>query len=344
MKKADHAIKKPLFFAAYILLVVFASYTASKGAGFLRSLPFAVILPAAATLFYNKKLLTTGLVFVCSLVFLLVETEKITECIITALLFALIAGAGILVKRFFVTAYVSREKRIFCALSGAVILAAAVIFYCFLFGNPVSFMISRAGNLGYMEKTYGEKAPDTAETYYDFTQKRYFTNVNFADTSPVKAIISAKEPVYDGYSNYYEFVLLSERREEMAEFLSSHFSAGDFALRINVSGTEISATPETKAEDVFDEMVFDIAFYSQLSEKDAFAEKCRGYAQALAGEGFEFKTVNFYGGFADEFLFSLSVPYGESTDVSENVTDFDGEVFERYYDELDYADGWSFGS
>ena len=130
----------------------------------------------------------------------------------------------------------------------------------------------------------------------------------------------------------------------MAEFLSSHFSAGDFALRINVSGTEISATPETKAEDVFDEMVFDIAFYSQLSEKDAFAEKCRGYAQALAGEGFEFKTVNFYGGFADEFLFSLSVPYGESTDVSENVTDFDGEVFERYYDELDYADGWSFGS
>lgn len=329
--------------AVYILLVILSASTISSKMGIARTVPFVLIFPAVATFFYNKKLLTVLLSFVSALIFTLVGADNMLEAVALSAVSAGVAGLGILVKRFFITAYVRRENRAVFAVCGAVLFAVSAVFYAFVFGNPVTCLISGAQNREYIHSTYGEDAPEINYTYYDLSERRYFSNISFKDVSPMNADISASGTVFDGYSNYYEFKALSARREQLAKLLSEKFSPGEFAVRINVYETDLSVLPETQAQELFDGMVFDIAFYAQLTEKEAFAEKCGEYIKALSENGFSYRRINFYGGFADEFLYHIAYDRGNGGDIFGLVRDFDGEVFDRYYDELDYAVGWSYG-
>ena len=67
-------VKNVLFLAIYTLLMIGATASMLESSGILRTIPFVFILPAAATLFYNKKRLTCALVFVFVLFFALIET------------------------------------------------------------------------------------------------------------------------------------------------------------------------------------------------------------------------------------------------------------------------------
>ena len=53
-------VKNVLFLAIYTLLMIGATASMLESSGILRTIPFVFILPAAATLFYNKK---TAIVF-----------------------------------------------------------------------------------------------------------------------------------------------------------------------------------------------------------------------------------------------------------------------------------------
>jgi hypothetical protein len=90
------------------------------------------------------------------------------------------------------------------------------------------------------------------------------------------------------------------------------------------------------------EMVFDVAFYSQLNTKEEFLSKCREYYDVILDGGFVFGKICFYGGFADDFLFEMTVEYGKENDLASLVKDFSAETFERYYDDKDLYDHWSY--
>lgn len=341
MSKAKNLFNNNLFkISVFIIFAVFSSYTVSYGASFLRTIPFVFILPALSTLFYNRKLLSAFLCFVSCAIFLTVESTDVFGTIIFSLAAFLFAGLGILVKRFFVTAYVNEKKRIFCAVLGFVLLFAGIISYALVFGNPVSFAVNRARNVQYIEETYGKEAFRSENyTRFDAKTKRYYTNVSFTDISQMNADISFGEEVYDGYSNYYEYKYLSERREELASLFAENVK-GECAVRINTSETETAADTLLNQD-----MVFDVAFYSQLTEKEDFAATCEKYLNALVQHGFECKKINFYGGFADEFLFKFSAqyPFMYGEDMKNDIVPFEEAAFDRYYNELDYADGWGYG-
>lgn len=327
--------------SVFIIFAVFSSYTVSCGASFLRTLPFVLVLPAVSTLFYNRKLLSAFACFVCAAIFLTVESTDILNTAIFSVFAFLFSGLGMLIKRFFVTAYVSARKRVFCLVTGIILLLIGVFSYSLVFGNPVSFAVNRAQNLDYIRNLYGKELSQAQNyTWYNMRDGRYYTNVSFTDTARMNADISSGKIAADGYSNYYEYKALSDRREELAQMFSENVK-GDCAVRINTNETETYGDTTER-----ENMVFDVAFYAQLAEKEAFEKACEKYITALSESGFVCKKINFYGGFADEFLYKLPAEYPftiTSESIGQSIQPFEEKAFDRYYNELDYADGWSYG-
>lgn len=332
-----------LLILLYAALLAASGYSVTKGAGILRTLPLVLLLPAAATFFYPKKTLAACAVFAVTLLFAVVESDDIPGALGLSAAALLFAAVGILIKRFFVTAAVSREKRNACAVCGGGLLLLGIVGYAVLFGNPVSALSARHADLSYLEATYGTEAPQAKKTWYDAAERRYFTDVSFRDESPMEAEISSKAPIIDGYANYYEYRMLSARREEMVRLFAEAFpKKGAPAVRVNPRETEIAASPKSEPAAFYDRMVFDIAFYDQITEADAFAKQCAQYAAALDDAGFVYGTLHFYGGFADAFAFTLTAFPGETL-TQALVQPFAEADFDRYDDGTDDADHWRRG-
>ncbi|MBR5527887.1 MAG: hypothetical protein IKV97_02700 [Clostridia bacterium] len=339
-------IKNTINYVIYILLVALSVMAMTESRGILRTFPFVLILPAVATFFVNKKLVTIFLCFATTLFLCFSEDINIGSAVFPALFAGIFSATGILSKRFFITAHIAQDKRKLFVFPGVLLLILGVAGYFAVFGNPISAFSAKNENIAYIEERYGEDAPNIRHTYYDFSKKTYFTNVSFIDQTYMNADIGIENgKIYDGYSNYYEYKLLSTRRNEMAKLLGGHFADGRFALRINTSQTDISASAKEAQEPqkFYGKMVFDLAFYDQLRETEDFVNECERCAEYLKKAGIEFASVNYYGAFADEFLFEMNVPFGFDGDYSVLAEDFSGDTFERYYDESDYADGWYYG-
>lgn len=330
--------------AAYILLIFLSSLSLIQSVGIWRMFPFIIIIPAAATFFYPKKIMTAAICSLLAFIFFITESGSAVNALISAAAAFIFACAGIMVKRFIVTAVVSKRKRVFCLICGVILFVISAAAYSFVFGNPFSAFSAEKTNKTYISQTYGEDSPDINYTYYSFPEKRYFTNVSFTDNSFISADISAYEgEITDGYSNYYEYKFLSARRQELARLLSQGFPKEQCAIRINIKETQISLS-EINGEKYFPEMVFDIAFYEQLDNESVFAEKCRQYHDFLQENEFIFKKINYYGGYADDFKFEAAADYEFDGEYTEIVKPFSEETFDRYYEELDYADHWKLGS
>jgi len=347
MAQQKNKIFKNIFpYAAYAILVALSTVFTTESAGILRTIPFVLVLPALATFFINKKLITVFLCFAIALCFGAVERYSVAQTVFNAVAAGAFAGIGILAKRFFVTACVAERLKKLMVLCGALLLIIGGAAYAFVFGNPVHAAIYAGKNAEYIKNIYGENAPEIRYTHYDALSGKYFTNVGFTDETYMNADISLDgTEVYDGYSNYYEYKILSERRTEMSQLLTQRFPGSQFALRINMDETDISvcAADVNDPQKFYGSMVFDLAFYGQLREKDAFADECRKYAEYLKSTGTIFAHFNYYGGFADEFLYEMAVPCGFEGDYTLLAKDFEGETFNRYYEESDYIDGWSYG-
>ena len=345
-KKTESVLK----FAVYALLLVASALCMNESRGFFRTLPAMLILPGMATLFYNKKTLTAALCFIITLILSAAENASVSAAAMTALSALIFASVSIFIKRLAVTAAVNIKKRRFCGVAATILFVTGIIVYALIFGNPVSFFLANYENSRYIAETYAEGAPRICYTYYDFDEGRWFTRVSFRDDAEMSADISVygeKAETVDGYSNYYEYKYLSARRNELARLLSETASEqfGQCAVRINTEKTEIAAYPGADAENFYSQMVFDIAFYDQLTDEASFSEKCRIYHEYIMSAGFDFGTINYYGGFADEFLFEASVKNGFEGEFGTLALaePFSENGFDRYYDESDYADHWSYG-
>ena len=337
-------VKNVLFLAIYTLLMIGATASMLESSGILRTIPFVFILPAAATLFYNKKRLTCALVFVFVLFFALIETGSEKTAFLLALTALAFAFVGIFIKRLVVTFFVDNSKKAITALLSVVLFAASIVLYAFLFGNPFSAISAQNENLSYINESYGQSAPDVRYTYYDFEEKAYMTKVAFSEDAVMSADICAKDPenVIDGYNNFYEHKYLTARSNILTSLFELEIPDETRLVRINIEDTKITGAAIKDPDALCAEMVFDVAFYSQLNTKEEFLSKCREYYDVILDGGFVFGKICFYGGFADDFLFEMTVEYGKENDLASLVKDFSAETFERYYDDKDLYDHWSY--
>jgi len=337
-------VKNLLFLAVYTLLMIGATASMLESSGILRTIPFVFILPAAATLFYNKKRLTCALVFAFVLFFTLIEAGSEKVAFLMALISVAFAFVGIFIKRLVVTFVVDKSKRAVTCILSVILFVAAIVLYAFLFGNPFSAISAQSNNLSYINESYGQSAPDVKYTYYDFEEKAYMTKVAFSEDAVMSADICAKDPenIIDGYNNFYEHKYLTARSNILTSLFELELPDETRVVRINIDDTKITGAALKDPDALCTEMVFDVAFYSQLNTKEDFLAKCREYYDVILDGGFVYGKISFYGGFADDFLFEMTVEYGKENDLDALVKDFTAETFERYYDDEDLYDHWSY--
>ena len=336
-------VKTILFLALYIILMIGATASMLESSGIFATLPLILILPAVATIFYNKKRLTAILCFALVLVFRLLESGNSKNAVICAFVALAFATIGIFIKRLAVTFFVANSKKAISAILSVILAAASVFCYFHLFGNPVSHANAHRENVAYLKETYGTEIPDIKYTYYNYEEKAYLTTVSLEDAL-MTAEICATDPqnIIDGYNNYYEYTYLTSRSDILKSLLALKLPDETREVRVNVDETKITAAPIKNPDSLCDEMVFGIAFYSQINTKEEFLEKCEEYHKVITENGFVYGIIHYYGGFADEFLFEMSVEYGFDGNLSSLVKDFSGETFERYYSEKDLYDHWSY--
>ena len=337
-------VKYVVFLAIYILLLIGATASMLESSGIFRTLPLIFILPAVASIFYNKKRLTALLCFGLVLLFLLVESGSVKYAALQALIAFAFACIGIFIKRLVVTFFADSGKRVFVAILALILFAGSLFSYAFLFGNPAAQLAAHQKNISYLKESYASAAPNIGYTYYNFDEKAYLTKVSFDEDVIMSAEICAKdeENVIDGYNNYYEYKYLSARSNILKTLLELKLPDETRAVRINIDETKITCAAIKDPDALCTEMVFDIAFYSQLNTKEEFLEKCKEYYAVIEENGFVYGKINFYGGFADEFIFEMTVEYGAENLLSELVKDFSAENFERYYSDEDLYDHWSY--
>ena len=337
-------VKSILFLAIYIILLIGATASMLESSGIFRTLPLIFILPGIACIFYNKKRLTAILCFVLVLFFSLVESGSVKRAVITALVALAFASVGIFIKRLAVTFFVDSSKKAVTAILAVILLAAGIVGYSHLFGNPAAQISAQNENISFIKETYNTAAPKISYTYYNFDEKTYLTKVSFREDAIMSAEVCAadKENIIDGYNNYYEYKYLTARSNILKTLLELKLPDETRAVRVNIDETKITSAAIKDPDALCTEMVFDVAFYSQLSTEEEFLEKCKEYYEVIEQNDFVYGKINFYGGFADEFLFEMTVEYGKENELSSLVKDFSAETFERYYEDSDFYDHWSY--
>ena len=338
-------IKNTALFLIYAFLIVLCAVTVSDMGGIWRTIPFAFILPALATFLYNRKTLTVILTFFAVFTVCSAQSENIIQPIITAVISTVFAFLGIYVKRLIVTAFVcdGKHKKVFCLVLAGVISIISVCLYFSRFGNPVSCLIYRQNNVDYIEENYPGHDLSIKNTIYDFSAKRYFTNIRFSDESPMNAQISLKNKVIiDGYHNYYEYKYLSERAQSLSLILAQRYPE-NMSVGCNTVETDIILAPNCEKADTYSEMVFDIYLGTQLFDEESFAAKCKDYFEAVKEAGFEHKALKFYGGYAGEFYFEMTIPSDFAGDFTGSVLPFNQNHLVKREKEADYREFWDFG-
>jgi len=338
-------IKNTVLFLAYALLIVLCAVTVSDIGGIWRTIPVAFALPALATFLDNRKTLTVILTFFAVFTVCSVQSENILQPLITAAVASVFACLGIYVKRLVITACVcdGKPKKVFCLTLAAIISIISVCLYFSYFGNPVSCLSYRQNNIDYIEENYPEHDLSIKNTIYDYSMRRYFTNIRFSDESPMNAQISVKNKVIiDGYHNYYEYKYMSERAQGLSLILAESFPE-NLSVGCNTVETDIILAPNCEKTETYSEMVFDIYLGTQIYGEEDFAVKCKDYFEAVKESEFEYKALKFYGGYAGEFYYEMTVPSDFTGDFNDAVQPFNEKHLVKREKEADYREFWDFG-
>jgi hypothetical protein len=345
MSKNVSKVKKTASFFAYVLLIVLSAITLTNAGGFFRTIPFVLVLPALATFLYNKRELTSALTFLATFMVASAQSLDIKKAFLLSVAAFIFSFAGIYIKRLLITAYVcdGKARKIFCIILACAFLLIGSAVYFTLFGNPVSALVSRADNIAYIKENYPERELEINETVYDFSHRRYFTNVSFMSDSPMNADISVKGGVIiDGYHNYYEYKYMSKRAQELSLIIYEAFRENT-SVGCNIAKTDILFAPNKTAGETYSDMVFDIYFGTQTADESTFAGKCKEYCEAINEKGFEYGALKFYGGYAGEFYYEMTVPHDFPTDFYGNVLPFNEKHLVKRETEADYKEHWDFG-
>lgn len=338
--------KKAVSIIIYAVIIVVAAITVTETGGFFRTLPFVFVLPAVATLFYNKRLLTALLVFVATFLVSASVNGDMVQVLLLSAISAVFALVGIYAKRLIVTALVcdGKAKRTFCIIYAAAIFFVFSVSYFIFFGNPVSQLMASSDNRAYISENYGENEIKVGKTIYNYSKNRYFTNITFTDESPMNADISVKNrTIIDGYNNYYEYKYMSQRAADLSRILSASFKE-ELGVGCNIGETDILFAPNVSdVREVYGKMVFDVYFGTQTADEATFAKKCAEYKKAVDDSGFEYCALKFYGGFAGDFYYEMTAEADISGEHSQLVLPFNENHLVKRESEADYKEFWNYG-
>ncbi len=323
----------------YAIIIFIATFTLSEQRGFFRTLPFVLVLPAVATLFYNKRTLTVILCGVLAMFFGLVDTADISDAVLTAIIAMIFAFAGILTKRLIVTGKLYSGRRLLCYSLSAVLVIIGTLGYFAYFGNPIGTVGNHNDNVKYIRATYPDEDISIGATAYSFRDKTYYTSCKIdCGRSKIFADISANEPERtDRYRKYLEYTMLSDRITELSRTIMTGFPGESVIFREAGFSRDVPLSQAVTPESVRAHMSFDIAFVAQITDIAEFEKKCAEYAEFLEKSSFEYKRITFYGGFADEYRF-CAVYENNSVSVSEiPKTSFDKDANAEYF-----THGWRY--
>lgn len=316
MKKCSFKKSESVSFALYVIILVISQFFFRKSGGVLLTLPFCAVLPAVATVFYNRRLLTVLACSLLSLFFNLVSEKELMSAVSFAILAGAFAYAGIFVKRLIVTASLrSSGKRVLYLVSALLLCVAILVCYAGLFGNPISALKARAENLEYVEMQYldGFDFKD-GYTRYDFQSRKYVTTVYFSDGKEQTADISYQEGVIsvDGIRDYYEEKLKESLRAEIYD--AADIDEAD--LVVSAFSEDAIITPEISPSEVAPFAVLEVRFRKELASDEAFARECEFFSEMLEEKGIVYSEMVFHGGFAGDDLYELSLFSERSTQAA----------------------------
>ncbi len=326
----------------YAFIIFIATFTLTEQRGFFRTLPFILILPAVATFFYNKKLLTVILCGILAMFFGLVDSSDIAVAALLAILAMIFSSIGIVSKRLFITGTLSETKRSICYILAVVLVVAGIVGYFGFFGNPVDLVGKHSDNVKYIRSAYPDETITIGKTAFDFYDRTYYTSCKIiCGNTKIIADISAKSPPHsDKFRKYLEYTLLGERITELSRTIMSNLPGESVLIREVSVDESVALTSSLTADDVRAHMSFDIAFIAQLTDISDFAKKCDEYIRALDSASFDYKTITFYGGFADEYRFCAV--YEKSNDTPVSLSDIPKTAFDRDANVDDFCDGWRY--
>lgn len=312
---------------AYVLLLFAASYSVCDGAGIWSTLPLTLLLPPTATLLCDRKRMTVLLCGLCSFVFCLTDGSTLFDAVGRTIVAVLAASLGMLLKRLAVTAVVNPAARRFCSATAILGLLFGIASYAAFFGNPFGALAAGKQTAAYLVETYGDTAPTVETVWYSPRERRYFSRCSFTTQSGsliTAQVVCDKNGVSDGFRNYYEHNLLSERRDTIESFLATRFSAGDYALRVGSIDETVPLYDDSSVEETAQYMRFDIAFTEAVADEKTFAERCERYRNALSDGGIAYDSITFYGGIADSFYYRLTCDAAGTEPLTEaDVQPFD---------------------
>ncbi len=329
-----------LRFSVAGLLALTASYLTEPTLGAVAALPFIIVFTAIAYLIYRRALPLVGLSMLGAFVFKAAITSELSEilrftafCAFFSLATILAVKLPVLCKKLSKGAHIG---------ASAVIIIVLIAVYSVFSGTFFGNITSKEANEKFIADSYPDTEFTIGSTFYSFKDRCYLTEAVFRDKEVYSARFSATSDgsaKIDGYRDYCEARLLEYGTVTLRNYLTSYAHEGeDFALRRDRIVTDGKLTAQSKPEDYYGKMCYEIAFYDVFADAKRFEDKCREYIEYIP-EVFDYYEITFFGfGEGDDFEYSL-VYSRERNEYT--VLPFDSEEFARYRKDIDTHRYWT---
>ncbi len=329
------------FFIAGMLCFV-AAYLTEPTLGAVATLPFMLVLPAAAYILYRNILQIGALCALGGFIFKHVLVSDFKAAVWFAIVCAFYGIAGAFCSKLLLKAH--KNKKLYIA--SAIVFICGISVFALFHGTFFSNLSSKELNIQYLEATYPEEEFTIGATYYSAKDGCYLTEFVFSDNEVYRARIGVKEGKknrivkVNGYRDYCEARLLQYGTDILLSYLSNYAHEGeDFALRRDKIEETTLLTTDSVPEDFYGEMCYELAFYNIFPDESSFEVMCREYVSYIP-ESFEYQSIRFYGiGDDGEFEYSLTASPESTEFISEP---FDGKSFEKYTSDSDTHKYWEF--
>ena len=306
---------KSVRFVCYITILIVSQFFFTQSGGIMLTVPLCAVLPAVATLFYNKRRLTVVTCALLSLFFNLISTNDFETAKNFAVASAVFAFAGIFVKRLVVTSALRVSgKRALYILVAAALSFGIVAFYAELFGNPIAAAKAKGENLRYVQSLYGDGFDYESEyTIYDYRNGRYITSVSFYDGKKQIADISYREGMnsaetVDEIREYYEGKLKEVYRAEIYKATSIE----NAELSVAKIAQEAIITPDTRTTDITHLASLEVYFRKELATQADFERECKSFVGILEESSIAYRSIVLRGGSAGEILYEEEISFADA--------------------------------
>lgn len=275
--------------------------------------------------------------------------------VIAALLYGALSAVVTLLSVSVLCALVSSRK---CAKKSGtrarrirflLLLLVTLSLYCLVCSDPVSTLSAHEANSAYVRESYGGSVKIT-HTYYSLSDFDFRTCVEFEDDGARVGhdrevyVNVTQKGVYDGVREYYEEKLLENSEKALSSVVSGATDAYDVLYSDIVFSDGELLPDDAKSEDYFDRTNYVVGLYSIIENKHDFERLVTDCAKALlSSDTFDFESVTFCAGTADEALYSVSItPKTTASEISDLVRDFDSKNVELFgVTQKDFLSYWN---